>query len=68
MKGSDSKLVVPGIEGRRPNRELIPIYQQMKPLMESRVMLVTPFIDMHKTQRKTITYDQAVDLEIGFKT
>ena len=39
----------------------------MKSIMESRLVLVTPFIDMHKTFRKTITLDQAVDLEIGFR-
>lgn len=68
LKCSDTKLIVPGMPGKRPNRELIPLYQHLKPLMESRLVLVTPFIDMHKTFRKTMTHDQAVDLEIGFKT
>lgn len=62
MKCADNKLIVPGTLGRRPNRELLPIYQRMKPLMESRLVLATPFIDMHKTFRKTITHDQAIEL------
>jgi hypothetical protein len=70
---NNSKLVISGNVSKKPPMnmnprslpKLVELRRHLKHQMECRSMLVTPFID---TSKSTLTIEQRVDYEIGFKT